>query len=281
MAAANEGDCFMEARGGLVENVQKKGDELKDPPEGLGMNVTPLIEYQMASVNECDCIMEAENVRNKGGLNDPPPIEYQMAAANEGDCFMEARGGFVENIQVDIIGDQWNLKKKKIFFGGRPYKCNKVRGGPEKKGSTITKYYSCQMVLFNREGERWKPLQLPKGSLSVESPKKKAKTDTVLTYNICNGTLHGIFSMGRGKMKHLFRAGNINHISHNPTWVEGTTLDIREPLMFIVPSVHCQITDALINSVKQSLESTKSGWVPLGHCDPPGNICLAYRQINL
>ena len=96
---------------------------------------------------------------------------------------------------VDIIGNQWwNLKKKKIFFGGRPYKCNKVKGGPEKKGSIITKYYSCQMVLFNREGERWKPLQLPNGSSSVESPKKKAKTDTLLTYNICKGTLHGIFS---------------------------------------------------------------------------------------
>jgi hypothetical protein len=49
------------------------------------------------------------------------------------------------------------------------------------------------MVLFNREGERWKPLQLPKGFLSVESPKKKAKTDTVLIYNICKGTLHGIY----------------------------------------------------------------------------------------
>jgi len=167
---------------------------------------------------------------------------------------------------VDIIGNQWNLKKKKIFFGGRPYKCNKVKGGPEKKGSIITKYYSCQMVLFNREGERWKPLQLPNGSSSVESPKKKAKTDTLLTYNICKGTLYGIFSMGRGKMKHSFRAGNINHIFHNPTWVKGTTLDIREPLMFIVPSVHWQITNALINSVKQSLESIKSGWAPLGHC---------------
>ena len=168
--------------------------------------------------------------------------------------------------EIDIIGDQWNLKKKKIFFGGRPYKCNKVKGDPEKKGSIITKYYSCQMVLFNGEGERWKPLQLPKGSSSVEPPKKKAKTATLLTYNICKGTLHGIFSMSRGKMKHSFRAGNINHICHNPTWVEGTTLDLREPLMFIVPSVHWQITDALINSVKHSLESIKSGWAPLGHC---------------
>jgi hypothetical protein len=168
--------------------------------------------------------------------------------------------------EVDIIGDQWNLKKKKIFFGGRPYKCNKVKGDPEKKGSIITKYYSCQMVLFNGEGERWKPLQLPKGSSSVEPPKKKAKTASLLTYNICKGTLHGFFSMSRGKMKHSFRAGNINHICHNPTWVEGTTLDLREPLMFIVPSVHWQITDALINSVKHSLKSIKSGWAPLGHC---------------
>ncbi len=37
------------AHGGLVENVQNKGDELKDPPEGLGMNDTPLLEYQMAA----------------------------------------------------------------------------------------------------------------------------------------------------------------------------------------------------------------------------------------
>ncbi len=123
-AAANEGDCFMEARGGLVENVRNKGDELKDPPEGLGLNDPPRIEYKIAAANEGHCFMEAcgglvENVRNKGGLNDPPPIEYQMAV----------------NVQVDIIGDQWNLKKKKIFFGGRPYKCNKVRGDPEKKGN--------------------------------------------------------------------------------------------------------------------------------------------------
>jgi hypothetical protein len=40
---------------------------LKDPPEGLG-------------------------------LNDPPQIEYQMAAANEGDCLMEAHSGLVVNV---------------------------------------------------------------------------------------------------------------------------------------------------------------------------------------
>ena len=284
MAAANEGDCLMEARSGLVVNVRNKG-RLNDPPQ---------IEYQMAAANEGDCFMEArgglvENVQNKGGglkdppeglgLIDPPPIEYQIEVVDYIMGDSEPMDD-TSSTPVDIIGDQWNLKKKKIFFGGHPYKCNKVRGDPEKKGSTIIKYYSCQMVLFNREGERWKPLQLPKGSFvdtmssvespkkksSVESPKKKTKTDTVLTYNICKGTLHGSFSMVRGKMKHLFRAGNINHICHNPTWVKGTTLDIREPLMFIVSSVHWQITDALINSVKQSLESTKSGWAPLGHC---------------
>jgi hypothetical protein len=234
----------------------------------VGESVTT-IQYQMAMTIPnvaMAAVGEGEGKKNTpegdkdsiaGGTSDAPLFSLSAPAAPPPKN---------STTEVDIIGDQWNLKKKKIFFGGRPYKCNKVKGDPEKKGSIITKYYSCQMVLFNGEGERWKPLQLPKGSSSVEPPKKKAKTATLLTYNICKGTLHGFFSMSRGKMKHSFRAGNINHICHNPTWVEGTTLDIREPLMFIVPSVHWQITDALINSVKHSLESIKSGWAPLGHC---------------
>jgi hypothetical protein len=60
---ANEGgDFLMEARGGLVDNVQNVGDGLKDPPEGM--------DYASSSP------------------------------------------------QVDIIGDQWNLNKKKLSSEG-------------------------------------------------------------------------------------------------------------------------------------------------------------------
>jgi len=248
--------------------VEGEGEGKKNTRKGNkdSIAVAAPPQYQMAT----DIPNVATAVVGEGKKNTPEDDEDSIAVGTSDAPLFSLSAPAApppknSTTEVDIIGDQWNLKKKKIFFGGRPYKCNKVKGDPEKKGSIITKYYSCQMVLFNGEGERWKPLQLPKGSSSVEPPKKKAKTASLLTYNICKGTLHGFFSMSRGKMKHSFRAGNINHICHNPTWVEGTTF-IREPLMFIVPSVHWQITDALINSVKHSLESIKSGWAPLGHC---------------
>jgi len=192
------------------ENNVNNNEGLKDPPELANRSS---IQYQMAD----DYFM---------GDSTPEPTVYEG-----GDCLMEdttlkdhpeGMDDAYSTQQDNIIGDQWNRNRKKILFGGRPYKCNKVIGDPAKKGSTITKYYWCQMVLFNREGARWKPLQLPKGSLVVP----KVKTDTALTYKSCKGTLRGSFSMHRGKMKHSFRAGNTNHICHNPTWVEGNTLDL-------------------------------------------------------
>jgi hypothetical protein len=109
------------------------------------------------------------------------------------------------------------------------------------------------MVLFNGEGERWKPLQLPKDVPNI-------KPDTTSTR--CKGTLNGTYTMVRGIMKYSFRPD----ICQNPTWVNGNTLDIQEPLVLIVPSVHWNITYAFLQSVKQLLESTKSGWAPLGKC---------------
>ncbi len=130
---------------------------------------------------------------------------------------------------ADVIGDQWNASRKKIVFGGILYTCNKVIGDNTKKGNAITKYYCCGMVLFNGEGERWKPLQLPKDVPNI-------KPDTTSTK--CKGALHGTYTMVRGVMKYSFRPGNVSHICHNPTWVHGNTLDTREPLVLIVPSVH-------------------------------------------
>jgi hypothetical protein len=37
---------------------------------------------------------------------------------------------FNENNSQELNGLQFNLRKKKIVFGGLPYKCNKVIGDP-------------------------------------------------------------------------------------------------------------------------------------------------------
>ena len=264
----------------------------KSPPEFLGQMGTAdeqggeriSKEYQMvggdAHVAYSMAAPPPMEDEGENKMKDPPEVvmdeqggeriskEYQMVG---GDAHV-AEGGenkkkdppevVVANTQIspplaDVIGDQWNVSRKKIVFGGIPYTCNKVIGDNTKKGNAITKYYCCGMVLFNGEGERWKPLQLPKDVPNI-------KPDTTSTK--CKGTLHGTYTMVRGVMKFSFRPGNISHICHNPTWVQGNTLDTREPLVLIIPSVHWNITHALLQSVKKSLESTKSGWAPLGKC---------------
>jgi hypothetical protein len=229
---------------GAMVTKPKKKKKKKAPPEAIGMN-TDDIEGAVNALDEAG----GERIKKDyqmAGVDDH--VEYSMAPPmDDGICPPLA----------DVIGDQWNVSRKKIVFGGIPYTCNKVIGDNTKKGNTITKYYCCGMVLFNGVGEKWKPLQLPKNITNI-------KPDTTLTK--CKGTLHGTYTMVRGVMKYSFRPGNNCHICHNPTWVNGNTLDIREPLVLIVPSVHWNITDALLQSVKQSLESIKSGWAPLGKC---------------
>jgi hypothetical protein len=51
-----------------------------------------------------------------------------------------------------------------------------VDGNPAKKNSIIKKYYQCMMVCKNKVEERWKPLQVAKGTSVVKKdPSETAK----------------------------------------------------------------------------------------------------------
>jgi hypothetical protein len=67
---------------------------------------------------------------------------------------------FNENNSQELNSLQFTQRKKKIFFGGLPYKCNKVIGDPLKKNSLINKLYQCMMV---RE-KSWCDLETISGS---------------------------------------------------------------------------------------------------------------------
>jgi hypothetical protein len=116
VAVANAQDVFSKAK--VVNNIQNEGDRLKDPPELAGLkDPRPIIEYEMVAVDYFTGDLPPETIANEGG-----------------DFLMEAHGGLVDNVQnvgdglkdppegmdyassspqVDIIGDQWNLNKKK------------------------------------------------------------------------------------------------------------------------------------------------------------------------
>ncbi len=42
--------------------------------------------------------------------------------------------------------------------------------------------------------------------------------------------------------------------------------DKQEPLLFLLPSFHLNITEALLQNVKYYLSQIKSGWTDFGHC---------------
>jgi hypothetical protein len=69
---------------------------------------------------------------------------------------------FNENDSQKLNGLQFNLRKKKIVFGGLPHKCNKVIGNPLKKNSLITKLYQCMMVQKKKLVRFGNHLRIPK-----------------------------------------------------------------------------------------------------------------------
>jgi hypothetical protein len=80
-----------------------------------------------------------------------------------------------------------------------------VIGDLPKKNSLITKLYQCMMVR-EKFGAIWKPSQVPKGTLALQTNKTKKNTWTSnrkpLCLEKCHGTLKGIFSIVHGKEKH-------------------------------------------------------------------------------
>jgi hypothetical protein len=47
--------------------------------------------------------------------------------------------------------------------------------------------------------------------------------------------------------------------------------------MIVLPSIHCNLTDAIICNVKLSLQNIVSGWEPLGHC---GTSCQYLKELS-
>ena len=155
----------------------------------------------------------------------------------------------------DRLQKQFNVSRHKIVFGGLTYKCNKVKGQPV-KGTSIIKYYQCSMVLASSAGATWQPAHSSNGSTGFKH----------ITYMKCNGTLKATVSSFRGVEKNNFEPGQTSHICYNPSWAYGGDKDKHEPLMMVLPSIHCNLTDAIICNVKLSLQNIVSGWEPLGHC---------------
>jgi hypothetical protein len=169
-------------------------------------------------------------------------------------------------------GDQFNLSRKKIIFGGQSYKCNKVVGDPSKKG-TIPKHYQYSMVLEKKVGEKLKPLKLLLNVMSncLASSANNKKKLLVLdskgaSYTKCHDTLKGIFSIVRCKETHQIYPLEKSHFCYNPNFVLGLIMSLREQLKRILPSETWNITHALMNNVTTSLAAIKSNWKPLGHC---------------
>jgi len=46
----------------------------------------------------------------------------------------------------------------------------------------------------------------------------------------------------------------------------GDEKDEQEPLLVVFPSIHSNLTNAIIENVKEALGKVVSGWEPLGHC---------------
>ena len=73
-------------------------------------------------------------------------------------------------------------------------------------------------------------------------------------------------STSRGKEKINFEPGNTSHCCFNPSWANGDEKDEQEPLLVVFPSIHSNLTNAIIENVKEALGKVVSGWEPLGHC---------------
>ncbi len=106
-------------------------------------------------------------------------------------------------------------------------------------------------------GAIWKPSQVPKGTLPLQTNETKENTSTsdrqILCLEKCHGTLKGIFSIVHGKGKNQFSAGRIFHISYYPCWANGTMTDGHVQMELICPPFTWNITEALIQNLKKSL----------------------------
>jgi hypothetical protein len=130
------------------------------------------------------------------------------------------------------------------------------------------KHYQCMMVRKIKAGERGKPLQVTKCTSAVTNDNSEmAKTRKVTTSSSqkkevalkrCRGTLKGIYSIVNGKKKHQFTPGQKNDICYNMSWAKGNMADGRVPFELILPPMTWNITQALMNNVKESLSAIKS-----------------------
>jgi hypothetical protein len=115
-----------------------------------------------------------------------------------------------------------------------------------KKNSLITKLYLCMMVRENKLGAIWKPSQVPKGTLALQTNKTKEHTWTSnrkpLCLEKCHRLLKGIVSIVHGKEKHQFCAGKMFHICYNLCWANGIMTDGCVPMELICPPFMWNIT---------------------------------------
>ncbi len=99
--------------------------------------------------DEMKCDGETNNVAMMETKDGALPESEQEPA--EGSVMMVDEV-FNEKDSQKLNSVQFNLRKKKIVFGGLPYKCNKVIGDPLKKNSLNTKLYQCMMVREKKVG---------------------------------------------------------------------------------------------------------------------------------
>jgi hypothetical protein len=129
-------------------------------------------------------------------------------------------------------------------------------------------------------GAIWKPSQVPKGTLSLQTNKTKENIWISDRKPLClekyHWTLKGIYSIVHGKEKHQFSSGQMFHICYNLCWANGTMTDGCVPIKLICLPFMWNITETLIQNVKELLSEIESNWKLLGKC---GNSCMYLPEL--
>jgi hypothetical protein len=169
---------------------------------------------------------------------------------------------FNENDSQKANGLQFNLRKKRFW------RCTlEVQQGDWRSTEEELLDYQTLPVhddVGKKVGAFWKPSQLPKCTLPLQTNETNKNTCTSDRQPFCLEKCHshrtskGIFSIVPRKKRHQLSAGQIFHICYKPFWANNTMTAGCVPIELVCPLFTWILTEAFIQNVKKLLPDIES-----------------------
>ena len=199
-------------------------------PPAQGVSLTSSTDKEVKRAEEINKGREGDGRATEAAFSPPPPAADTVILCK----------GKQEATPLDLF----NLKRSNIWLGPTTYACSIMGWSQKKSKREITKIYCCAMVDCP-QGWTARP--------SYREPKKKTGSDPTK----CRGKIAGHFRRDH----YYFRPhGTVGHACHLQHGGRRSDPDFRPPLMTITAPPSWGITDAVIDKMITSLQSSLEDW---------------------